>query len=215
MYSGGDDLFIVGAWDALPHLAHAVQQAFRQFTAGNPRLTLSGGISLATERFPLYQAARQAGRAEEHAKDFERGGGHDKDALAFLGQVFGWEQFAEIWERVAKLQSWSEAERINRSLIQTLRSIDGEYQAGLKRQQELRAAGQAGQAGQFYYGPWMWKLVYQLSRVAAQARRAGHDDIGAWVEQLRDALIEPTGPITTLGLTARWTEYLTRNKHEE
>jgi hypothetical protein len=61
----------------------------------------------------------------------------------------------------------------------------------------------------------MWKLVYQLSRVAAQVRRAGHDDIGAWVEQLRDALIEPTGPITTLGLTARWTEYLTRNKHEE
>jgi CRISPR-associated protein Csm1 len=214
MYSGGDDLFIVGAWDALPHLAHEVRQAFSQFAAENPRVTLSAGISLATERFPLYQAARQAGRAEEHAKDFERDGGHDKDALAFLGQVVGWEEFDAIWDRVAKLQAWSESGRINRSLIQTLRSIDGEYQAGLKRQQQLRAAGKAGQAGQFYYGPWMWKLVYQLSRVAAQVRRAGHDDIGVWVEQLRDRLIEPDGPITTLGLTARWAEYLTRQRQD-
>lgn len=214
MYSGGDDLFIVGAWDALPHLARAVRDGFHQYVAQNPRLTLSGGISLVAERFPLYQAARQAGRAEERAKDFERDGGHDKDALAFLGQVFGWEQFSPIWERVAKLQAWSESGRINRSLIQTLRSIDGEYQAGLKRQQQLRATGKAGQAGQFYYGPWMWKLVYQLSRVAAQARRAGQEDVGAWVERLRDELIEPDGPITTLGLTARWAEYLTR-KHKE
>ena len=216
MYSGGDDLFIVGAWDALPHLAHQVRREFGQFVAGNPRLTLSGGISLASERFPLYQAARQAGRAEESAKDFLRdGAGHDKDALAFLGQVFGWEQFVPIWDRVAQLQAWSEAGRINRSLIQTLRAIDGEYQAGLKRQQQLRAARQAGQAGQFYYGPWLWKLVYQLSRVASQARRAGREDVAAWVEALRDALVEPAGPITTLGLTARWAEYLTRKHKEE
>lgn len=214
MYSGGDDLFIVGAWDALPHLAHAVREEFQQYVAHNPHLTLSGGISLVAERFPLYQAARQASRAEERAKDFERPNGHDKDALAFLGQVLGWEQFAPIWEHVAQLQRWSESGRINRSLIQTLRAIDGEYQAGLRRQQQLRAAGKSGQVGQFYYGPWMWKLVYQLSRVAAQERRAGHEDVGVWVETLRDELIEPSGPITTLGLTARWAEYLTRSRQE-
>jgi CRISPR-associated protein Csm1 len=216
MYSGGDDLFIVGAWDALPHLAHAVHGEFQRYVAENPHLTLSGGISLVVDGFPLYQAARQAGRAEKRAKDFERpNGGHDKDALAFLGQVFGWEQYAEIWGRAAKLQTWSKGGQINRSLIQTLRAIDSEYQAGLIRQQELRAAGKGGQVGQFYYGPWMWKLVYQLSRVAAQTRRSDKQEIGVWVEQLRDDLTKPTGPITTLGLSARWAEYLTRSKPKE
>lgn len=218
MYSGGDDLFIVGAWDALPHLAHDIRQEFARFVADNPLLTVSGGISLVSERFPLYQAARQAGRAEESAKDFKRSkGGHAKDALAFLGQVIAWEQFQAIWDRVARLQAWSEARppKINRSLIQTLRAIDAEYQNGLKRQQRLRAEGRSAQVGQFYYGPWMWKLVYQLSRVAERAKRDHNEDVASWVENLRDALVEPAGPITNLGLTARWAEYLTRKREKE
>ena len=210
MYSGGDDLFIVGAWDALPHLAHDIRMEFSRFVAENPTLTLSAGISLATEKFPLYQAARQAERAEEAAKNFTRPKGRDKDALAFLGQVLGWEQYNAVWDRVAQLGAWIDARTIKRSLIQTLRAIDGEYRHGLSRQQRRRAAGRGGQAGQFYYGPWMWKLVYQLSRVAQQARRTGNEDVALWIEDLRDVLVEPTGPITTLGLTARWVEFLTR-----
>lgn len=214
MYSGGDDLFIVGSWDALPHLAHAVRQEFGQFTAHNPRLGLSGGISLASERFPLYQVARQAGSAEARAKAFTRKkNGREKDALTFLGQVLGWEEFDEIWERADKLQTWSRTRKINRSVIQNLRSIDSEYRAGLKLlQHKSRDASRAVQAGHFYYGRWMWTLVYQLTRIAERAKRAGNEDISDWLKALRDALVTENGPITTLGLSARWAEYLTREK---
>jgi CRISPR-associated protein Csm1 len=216
MYSGGDDLFIVGAWDALPHLAHDICCAFSRFVAGNPLITLSGGISLATERFPIYQAARQAGEAEEAAKSFARnatdnGTPTNKDALTFLGQAIGWEQFDKVWATTRQLQEWSEARppRINRSLVQTLRALDSEYVTGLERQRRRRAQGKPGQMGQYYYGPWIWKLVYQLSRVAQQAQ---HDDeVRDWVVRLRNGLMEPQGAITTLGLVARWTELLTRD----
>jgi len=170
---------------------------------------------LATERFPIYQAARQAGEAEEAAKSFVRnaaanGSLAEKDALTFLGQAIGWEQLDKVWPMVRQLQMWSEAKppKINRSLIQTLRAIDSEYITGLERQQRRRAQGKPGQMGQHYYGPWIWKLIYQLSRVAQQAR---HDEVRDWVIRLRDALVDPQGPITTLGLVARWTELLTRD----
>lgn len=219
MYSGGDDLFIVGAWDALPHLAHDIRDAFSRFVAGNPLITLSGGISLATERFPIYQAARQAGEAEEAAKSFVRsaavnGRPPEKDALTFLGQAIGWEQFDEVWAMTRQLQAWSEAKppKINRSLIQTLRAIDNEYVAGLERQRRRRAQGKPGQMGQHYYGPWIWKLIYQLSRIAQQAQ---HDEeVRDWVVHLRDALVEAQGPITVLGLVARWAELLTRTEKQ-
>lgn len=214
MYSGGDDLFIVGSWDALPHLARAVRQEFGQFVAGNPGLSLSGGISLASERFPLYQAARQAGSAEEQAKNFQRQqDGREKDALSFLGQVFGWEDFDEVWDRVDKLQTWSKAGQINRSVIQNLRSIYEEYRAGLKLlQHKSRNAPRSEQVGNFYYGRWMWTLIYQLTRIAERAKRAGNEDISDWLKALRDALVTENGPITTLGLSARWAEYLTRER---
>jgi len=207
MYSGGDDLFIVGAWDALPHLARAIRIEFGKFFSGNPNLTLSGGISLATEKYPLYQAARQAGAAESAAKHFKRPDGREKDALSFLGQVIGWEQFDRIWADVAQLQSWVAAKKINRCLIQGLRAIDGEYQWGLRERRRQRAQHGTGRAGQFYYGPWLWMLVYQLSRVAEMNK---HEDVRLWVKNLRDELVKPDGPITVLGLIARWAEFLTR-----
>jgi len=50
-------------------------------------------------------------------------------------------------------------------------------------------------------------LVYQLSRVAEMNK---HEDVRLWVKNLRDELVKPDGPITVLGLIARWAEFLTR-----
>jgi len=59
IYAGGDDLFLVGAWDVLPPLAQAIRAAFDRLTDG--RLTMSAGISLARDKYPLYRAAEDAG----------------------------------------------------------------------------------------------------------------------------------------------------------
>ena len=66
VYSGGDDLFILGAWSVLPEISRKIYEDFRRFTCHN--LTLSGGIYIAPSRkFPVYQAASEAGEAVEKA----------------------------------------------------------------------------------------------------------------------------------------------------
>ena len=68
VYAGGDDLFIVGAWDDVAELAFDINACFREFSCCNPDVHLSGGVTLHKPKFPLYQMARMAKKAEEVAK---------------------------------------------------------------------------------------------------------------------------------------------------
>ena len=68
VYAGGDDLFIVGAWDDVAELAFDINASFNAFTCQNPNVHLSGGVTLHKPKFPLYQMARIAKQAEGAAK---------------------------------------------------------------------------------------------------------------------------------------------------
>lgn len=71
VYAGGDDLFIAGAWDDVAELAFDINVCFREFSCCNPDVHLSGGVTLHKPKFPLYQMAHIAKRAEETAKENE------------------------------------------------------------------------------------------------------------------------------------------------
>lgn len=77
IYAGGDDLFIVGAWDDTIELAFDIQQSFERFTNG--RLVkdggISGGLTLHQPKFPLYQMARLSADSEAYAKYDDDGDG--------------------------------------------------------------------------------------------------------------------------------------------
>lgn len=88
IYAGGDDLFVSGAWNEIVDFAFDVYQSFRAYTGNNPDITLSGGISIEKEKFPLYQAAKLAEKAEDAAKD----NGRDSFGL-FDNKVFKWSQW--------------------------------------------------------------------------------------------------------------------------
>jgi CRISPR-associated protein Csm1 len=68
VYSGGDDLFIVGAWDEVTELACDIARNFADYTGNNPDVSISGGVILTKHDFPLYQIAYLSKRAEEIAK---------------------------------------------------------------------------------------------------------------------------------------------------
>jgi CRISPR-associated protein Csm1 len=81
IYAGGDDLFILGAWDETTELAFDIQRCFALFTGRIFDTTkkivtggrgISGGLTLHQPKFPLYQMAKKSGEAERVAK-------HDKD----------------------------------------------------------------------------------------------------------------------------------------
>lgn len=99
VYSGGDDLFLVGAWDDLIELAVDMRQAFSRFT--NDKLTFSAGIGFFPAKCPVAAMARQTGELEDAAKD------NDKDSIALFGsstEVYGASMEQDCPERF----HWSE-----------------------------------------------------------------------------------------------------------
>ncbi|MCM1183528.1 MAG: type III-A CRISPR-associated protein Cas10/Csm1 [Roseburia sp.] len=65
-YSGGDDVFIVGAWDEVIALAIDIRRAFARYTQGT--LTLSAGIGIYSSGYPISAIARETAVLEEKSK---------------------------------------------------------------------------------------------------------------------------------------------------
>lgn len=84
IYSGGDDLFIVGKWDVLIQMASDIQAAFKKWVCGNPELTISGGLAIVGPRFPILKSAAYSATLEKAAKKHQYEN-QDKNAFAFIG----------------------------------------------------------------------------------------------------------------------------------
>ena len=69
VYAGGDDLFVVGAWNAAAELAFDIQACFCRYTCKHPDVGISGGLVVHQPKFPVYIAAQEAKEAEARAKD--------------------------------------------------------------------------------------------------------------------------------------------------
>lgn len=65
-YSGGDDLFIVGAWDDIIELAIDIRNGFKRYSQGT--LTLSAGIGVYDESYPISVIANEVAELEEKSK---------------------------------------------------------------------------------------------------------------------------------------------------
>lgn len=82
VYSGGDDVFLVGAWDEVLGAAIDIQQKFDQFTNG--ALTLSAGFAIYDAHYPLSAMAQETARLEAEAKQYQDAAG-TKDAISLFG----------------------------------------------------------------------------------------------------------------------------------
>lgn len=93
VYSGGDDLFMIGHWLDITEAASDIRRYFLKYT-GNPFMTISGGIAVNEEKYPVYQYARDAEEGEKKAKRY-------KDAITLFGtKSFPWSDVEKIGERV-------------------------------------------------------------------------------------------------------------------
>lgn len=82
VYSGGDDVFLVGAWDEVLGAAIDIQQEFHRFTSG--ALTLSAGFAIYDAHYPLSAMAQETARLEAEAKQYQDAAG-TKDAISLFG----------------------------------------------------------------------------------------------------------------------------------
>jgi len=208
IYSGGDDLLLIGSWNYVLDAAQRIREDFRRFTANNPSLSMSGGISLHREKFPLYQAAASAGDALEAAKSFRRGDGREKDAFSFFGVVVTWEdvEWMRHWaDTLKRLIQGEPGRRLSRGFLQKLVRIA----ALLGEEEELLRSGQFTQqdlARMVGYHRARWRLVYTLAREPKAVR----EDLRAFQEAL---LAEGGRRLSLLRPLSRWVELATRKAH--
>jgi len=80
VYSGGDDIFLVGAWDEVLEAAVDMRRAFSAFCGGT--LTISAGFGMFGDSYPVSRMAYETAELEDAAKRCD-----GKDSIA----LFGWE----------------------------------------------------------------------------------------------------------------------------
>lgn len=90
IYSGGDDLFVVGKWDIVIEFATEIRKKFKQWVCFNPELSISGGISIVYPKFPVLKATELAGLEEDNAKKHVFMN-REKDAFSLFGYAFSWD----------------------------------------------------------------------------------------------------------------------------
>ena len=106
VYSGGDDIFLLGAWDDIVELAVDLRRAFLRFTGG--KLRFSAGLGFFKDKYPVAAMARRTGDLESRAKDRRGADGRPlKDSVALFGAVTEGRTYAAFEER-AQTYGWDE-----------------------------------------------------------------------------------------------------------
>ncbi len=69
VFSGGDDLFLIGAWDRIIEFEWELREKFKKFTCNNENFTLSVGIEIVKPNLPVTIMAEVSEEALERAKE--------------------------------------------------------------------------------------------------------------------------------------------------
>ncbi|NWF92138.1 MAG: type III-A CRISPR-associated protein Cas10/Csm1 [Syntrophaceae bacterium] len=191
VYSGGDDLFILGAWSVLPEIAGKIYEDFRRFTCHN--LTLSGGIYIApSKKFPVYQAANEAREAVEKAK----AGGKDK--ITFLDKAIPWQELdkiSDMAEKIRQLLQDYQKRSVPRSLLSTLYA--GWQEKELAERKEISM-------------PRIWRIFYSFRKLMRGYKEEDRQLIE--LNELLKKTITDFGLMPYMDIATRWADYLTRKE---
>lgn len=90
VYSGGDDLFIVGKWNDTIKLAERIKHDFDKYTCFNPNFSVSGGTAIVNPTFPIMKGAEASEKEESKAKGYQNRD-KSKNAFSFMEMPLGWD----------------------------------------------------------------------------------------------------------------------------
>jgi len=228
IYSGGDDLFIVGAWDKIIELAPEIRKEFGKFACHNPTMTLSGGMAMAREKYPIYRSADHAGEAEDKAKSFKRtlasGQKKEKDALTFFNKALGWDDLETcrkikdvLYPCIEGIKEGKDGKKLPTGILNRLSEIYLLYEENKK---DCKREGLEGEKFEkkVKYNKWVWRAVYTLSRAAKKSPDFRDEISGVMECLLNDDKLSGQAVIELIDVPVRWTEFLIRkekNKNED
>lgn len=199
IYSGGDDLFIVGRWDKVIDFAEAIHKE-TIFRFRKDGISISGGIAIVQPSFPIAKAAQLGGEAEEASKQFRNG---EKNAIHFLGKTVSWnEEFDYVKSFKNQFVSLINDFGLSKSILHKLMLY-----ASIAEQNEVRR--KEGKNEDFSY---VWHVSYYLTRY--MERYKSNDAVCAFCRTLRDKEItfKDGRKLQLIALAARWAELLLKDQ---
>ena len=186
IYAGGDDLFLVGGWSALPEIAQKIRSEYHKFVTGN-HITLSGGIAIEHQKFPLYLFADISGSAEKAAKNRD-----GKDAITFLQKPMSWDDFAAVSEWHHKfLGALTGENQLPRDILTRLNQIYSKKELEGHR--------------------WAWRSIYYFHRLLGRKKSQEQ-----FIRKLQGELNHSDTPKLRelIHVITRWTALRIRNKED-
>jgi len=129
VYSGGDDLLIIGPWSEMPKLALKIHDEFKAYTCHNPDINISAGTFLCKPKYPISLAAKAAGKELEHSKDKER------KRITIFGDTIEWQStsgvyFKELLDFGEKLYGYINQKDAPRSFVHGLLRKHKQFKGG-------------------------------------------------------------------------------------
>ncbi len=115
VYSGGDDLLLVGPWDRMLDLAAELRSAFRQYTCGNKSWGISAGITFSRPSTPISHCLTEANRYLEMSKSKP-----GKDSVTAFSLTMQWKELDSLLEQGKMLTEWLADGTVNSSKIYRL-----------------------------------------------------------------------------------------------
>ncbi len=203
LYSGGDDVFAVGRWDLLIDFAADIRKDFAAFI-GRDDISISGGISIVRNKYPIAKVAELAGEAEDASKEYNN---DEKNAISFLGETISWKLEYEYVKKYKKdfVRLYDKGDGISKSLLHKLMQF---YEIE-KGNQIHRDKGEENKVDLSY----KWNSVYYLKRFKdrykfnkdrGNEKDKGNEVICNFINQIQIDLFE--NELRLIALAARWAE---------
>lgn len=200
IYSGGDDVFIVGRWNKVILFAAEIKDDFEKFV-GRKDITISAGIIIIDPKFPIAKAADMAGNALEKSKTYERNK-ILKNAITIFDVTIGWEEYKKVLTWKTKLADWLTKSLITTGLLQKLfRYYDTYTQNKLDENQQTPNLS------------WKWNLTYNLAR---QAKNTNNAEKRTPINDIKDVIFteidqDKSFRFEALIVACRWAELEVRD----
>jgi len=123
IFSGGDDLLVLGPWDHILRFARRVQEEFTAYVCNNPAITLSAGIAIVPPQMPISIGVEAAERCLDQAKKDGR------NRIVLFGESIPWQDngyekgYATLMDTGTALEESLNEQIISRSFVHTLSAL--------------------------------------------------------------------------------------------
>lgn len=200
IYSGGDDTFLLGAWDAVFEFAIQFHQKWEDFVQtelpqNQKGLTISAALLMVDPHFPVVRFAELADTTLEKAKSFE-----SKNHICVFGenQPMQWDDFKEAHQKAHFLRDLILFDNEPRAVLERFKRATGRFRSAMQRVYK----------GSAEMLP-VWNLLYAI-RESKHRSELESELVDIYSADVLQSLRDKRKHRETIPVAVRWAEFLTR-----